>query len=57
MCSIVEVTLYHRYLSSKLSYPITGPRLLQYLCRSGYKPITTSENLATATGTCSVDLR
>ena len=34
MCSIAEVILYHGYFSSKLSYPITGPRLLQYLSPS-----------------------
>ena len=37
MCSIVEIILYHRYFSSKLSYPITGHSLLQYLCPSGHK--------------------
>ena len=29
LCSIAEIILYHRYLRSKLSYPIRGPRLLQ----------------------------
>ena len=30
MCSIAEIILYHRYIDSKLSYPITGPHLLSY---------------------------
>ena len=33
---IAEIILCHRYFISKLNYPITGPRLLQYLCPSGY---------------------
>ena len=36
ICSIAEIILYHRYFSSKLNYPITGTRLLQCLCPSGY---------------------
>ena len=36
MWPIVEIILYHRYFISKLNYPITGPRLLQYLSPSGY---------------------
>ena len=36
MWPIAEIILYHRYFSFKLNYPITGPRLLQYLCPSGY---------------------
>ena len=36
MCSIAEI-LHHRHFSFKLSPPITGPSLLQYLCPSGYK--------------------
>ena len=36
-CLIAEIILYHRYFISKLSYPITGPRLVQCLCPSGYK--------------------
>ena len=56
MCSLAEVILLLRYFSSKLSYPITGPCLLQYLWPSGHKPITKYENLTTATGTYSVDL-
>ena len=39
MWPIAEITLYHRYFSFKLNYPISGPRLLQYLCPSGYKTL------------------
>ena len=34
-----EIISYHRYFSFKLNYPITGPRLLQYLSPNGYRPI------------------
>ena len=39
MCSIAEIILYHRYFITKLSYPITRPRLLQYLCPNDYSRI------------------
>ena len=37
MGSIAEITLlYHRYFSFKLSYPVIGPHLQQYLFLSRY---------------------
>ena len=35
MSSIAEVKLHYRHFSSKLSYPITETRLLQYVCPNG----------------------